>query len=411
MGFKVLIVEDSKASREFIAATVEADRGYGGGLRRQRLRGAQAAAAPPLRPDHHRHQHARHQRAGADQLREEEPELPGDAAVHRHHRGRASRTASAGMPLGASRVPGQAVRSRRASRALLQKYLKLREPTPATGLRPSSSPRRPRSLEGLSRDLLALDERRGEEPDPELLNGIFRAAHSLKGLAGMFGQDADRPAGARRGGPARPAPAGQGADHRGPLDLLLEAVERSSGSPRTPPPRSRRRGTSPRGSPRWRSVWSGWARIRWTGWSWRRSCAASSPSTRSTGSARRCGAEGHPVVRGARRAGIPVGLRRAAAAADRPAPEAGRSAKHAALVQTPLGKTSGIAFDVLFCSKLDGAALSAALREAGQRRCGPCAPWRRRPDPSGRSGYYRGHPALCRPQTVRVDIRSRAWIR
>ncbi len=45
-------------------------------------------------------------------------------------------------------------------------------------------------LEALGRDLLILDERRGQEPDPDLLNGVFRAAHSLKGLSGMFGQDA-----------------------------------------------------------------------------------------------------------------------------------------------------------------------------------------------------------------------------
>lgn len=41
--------------------------------------------------------------------------------------------------------------------------------------------------ESLSRDLLRLASVRGEEPDPDLVNGVFRAAHSLKGLAGMFG--------------------------------------------------------------------------------------------------------------------------------------------------------------------------------------------------------------------------------
>ncbi len=45
-------------------------------------------------------------------------------------------------------------------------------------------------LEALGRDLLVLDERRGQDADPDLLNGVFRAAHSLKGLSGMFGQDA-----------------------------------------------------------------------------------------------------------------------------------------------------------------------------------------------------------------------------
>ncbi|WP_224370806.1 chemotaxis protein CheA [Hyalangium versicolor] len=44
-------------------------------------------------------------------------------------------------------------------------------------------------LDTLNKDLLTLDERRGQEVDPDLINGIFRAAHSLKGLSGLFGQD------------------------------------------------------------------------------------------------------------------------------------------------------------------------------------------------------------------------------
>ncbi|MDC0708979.1 chemotaxis protein CheA [Stigmatella sp. ncwal1] len=44
-------------------------------------------------------------------------------------------------------------------------------------------------LDTLSKDLLTLDEQRGQEPNPDLINGIFRAAHSLKGLAGLFSQD------------------------------------------------------------------------------------------------------------------------------------------------------------------------------------------------------------------------------
>ncbi|MBX7100462.1 MAG: chemotaxis protein CheA [Myxococcaceae bacterium] len=42
-------------------------------------------------------------------------------------------------------------------------------------------------VEALGKDLLFLDERRGDEPDPEVVNGIFRGAHSLKGLSAMFG--------------------------------------------------------------------------------------------------------------------------------------------------------------------------------------------------------------------------------
>jgi two-component system chemotaxis sensor kinase CheA len=41
-------------------------------------------------------------------------------------------------------------------------------------------------IDNLSRDLLKLGEQRNE-PDPDLVNRVFRAAHSLKGLSGMFG--------------------------------------------------------------------------------------------------------------------------------------------------------------------------------------------------------------------------------
>ena len=42
------------------------------------------------------------------------------------------------------------------------------------------------NIDALGRDLLRLD-RPGEDPDPELLNAVFRAAHTLKGLSSMFG--------------------------------------------------------------------------------------------------------------------------------------------------------------------------------------------------------------------------------
>ena len=42
-------------------------------------------------------------------------------------------------------------------------------------------------IEALGREVLALVEHRGQEPAPEHLNAIFRAAHSLKGLSAMFG--------------------------------------------------------------------------------------------------------------------------------------------------------------------------------------------------------------------------------
>lgn len=42
-------------------------------------------------------------------------------------------------------------------------------------------------LETLGRDVMLLDESRVGDVNPDLLNGIFRAAHSLKGLSAMFG--------------------------------------------------------------------------------------------------------------------------------------------------------------------------------------------------------------------------------
>ena len=42
-------------------------------------------------------------------------------------------------------------------------------------------------VEALNSDLMRLDVLGGDEPDPDLLNSIFRSAHTLKGLSGMFG--------------------------------------------------------------------------------------------------------------------------------------------------------------------------------------------------------------------------------
>ncbi len=43
-------------------------------------------------------------------------------------------------------------------------------------------------LDSLNRDLAILDRSVGKRLQPDLLNGIFRSAHSLKGLASMFGE-------------------------------------------------------------------------------------------------------------------------------------------------------------------------------------------------------------------------------
>lgn len=43
-------------------------------------------------------------------------------------------------------------------------------------------------IEALSRDLLVLDDgQKKGDPDPELVNSVFRGVHTLKGIAGMFG--------------------------------------------------------------------------------------------------------------------------------------------------------------------------------------------------------------------------------
>ncbi|MBL8914379.1 MAG: chemotaxis protein CheA [Archangium sp.] len=42
-------------------------------------------------------------------------------------------------------------------------------------------------LDTLDRELMALEERGSGDPDPDRLNAIFRASHSLKGLSAMFG--------------------------------------------------------------------------------------------------------------------------------------------------------------------------------------------------------------------------------
>lgn len=43
-------------------------------------------------------------------------------------------------------------------------------------------------VESLNRDILQLDDNiKRDKKDPDLINNIFRSAHSLKGISGMFG--------------------------------------------------------------------------------------------------------------------------------------------------------------------------------------------------------------------------------
>ena len=43
------------------------------------------------------------------------------------------------------------------------------------------------TIDLLGRELMHLDAGPGQEPAPDVLNAVFRAAHTLKGLASMFG--------------------------------------------------------------------------------------------------------------------------------------------------------------------------------------------------------------------------------
>ncbi|WP_193388395.1 Hpt domain-containing protein, partial [Anaeromyxobacter sp. PSR-1] len=43
------------------------------------------------------------------------------------------------------------------------------------------------TIDALGHGLMRLEAGGHEDPDPDLLNGVFRAAHTLKGLSSMFG--------------------------------------------------------------------------------------------------------------------------------------------------------------------------------------------------------------------------------
>jgi two-component system chemotaxis sensor kinase CheA len=80
------------------------------------------------------------------------------------------------------------------------------------------------NIDALGRDLLRLD-RGGEDPDPDLLNAVFRAAHTLKGLSSMFGVERmTRLAHALEDG-LDDIRMGRRALDASTLDLLLEAPE------------------------------------------------------------------------------------------------------------------------------------------------------------------------------------------
>jgi two-component system chemotaxis sensor kinase CheA len=81
------------------------------------------------------------------------------------------------------------------------------------------------TIDVLGRGLMRLDEARGGDPDPDLLNGVFRAAHTLKGLSAMFGVERMTRLAHALEDVLDDLRMGRRPMDRGALDLLLEAPE------------------------------------------------------------------------------------------------------------------------------------------------------------------------------------------
>jgi len=80
------------------------------------------------------------------------------------------------------------------------------------------------TIDTLGKGLMRL-EGRGGEPDPEVLNGVFRAAHTLKGLSAMFGVERMTRLAHALEDVLDDLRMGRRPMDRGTLDLLLEAPE------------------------------------------------------------------------------------------------------------------------------------------------------------------------------------------
>ncbi len=80
------------------------------------------------------------------------------------------------------------------------------------------------TIDALGKDLMRL-EAHGEEPDPDLLNSVFRGAHSLKGLSSMFGVERMARLAHALEDLLDDARMGRRLLDRGAMDLLLEAPE------------------------------------------------------------------------------------------------------------------------------------------------------------------------------------------
>jgi len=81
------------------------------------------------------------------------------------------------------------------------------------------------TIDSLGRGLMRLDASRGRDADPDLLNGVFRAAHTLKGLSAMFGVERMTRLAHALEDVLDDLRMGRREMDRGALDLLLEAPE------------------------------------------------------------------------------------------------------------------------------------------------------------------------------------------
>jgi two-component system, chemotaxis family, sensor kinase CheA len=80
-------------------------------------------------------------------------------------------------------------------------------------------------IDALGRERMRLERGGGEDPDPDLVNAVFRGAHTLKGLASMFGVERMARLAHALEDVLDEARMGRRALDRGALDLLLEAPE------------------------------------------------------------------------------------------------------------------------------------------------------------------------------------------
>ena len=216
---RVLVVEDSASTRAFVRAVLEAP----SSPRRRRVRGDGGAAAASTRCASCRAGRTTSSSptstcptstgSSSSRFVRKTRAPPRDAARHHLDAVRPSATSSAASRSAPTRIVAEAVHARAAARrvsAAAPRGGRERRPERAAGRRLSHGgggggrgdggdkareeflSEAQEIVDGLGRDLLALDEgRRGGQLDPELINDVFRAVHTLKGLVGPLRRHAD----------------------------------------------------------------------------------------------------------------------------------------------------------------------------------------------------------------------------